>query len=224
MVPINRLLIITIILFCSARLAALPQKINIHLNPDSTGIGEITILKSGFLSRDSTVINYRKKDKTIIRVIENGKEVPAKRHHKYEKHVREVDEFEKMSELLPEIKELEVMLESEELTMQEKLMELKEIQLELSDMESELAEQQHLIVEVHRRSIMFDVMRSDLLNYLHGQGFNPPEDVSIIEVTRDSFTVDGVILADSLADNCYDIFDSHRGQKLGKGESVKIEF
>ncbi len=191
---------------------------------DSLDTGKVIILKSGFLSKDSTVIEYIKGSNEIIRVFDNGKEIPTRKYGKYREKILETLELEKMSELLPELQELEVLMESEKLSALEKLDEMEVMIKEMAVMKSELAEVNREIIEIRHETLSFKVLRKKLQETLWSKDIFPPDEVNLIEVDADKFIVDGIELDSAMTKLCREIFEEVQGNKIGKNESVKIQF
>ena len=204
------------------------QAEKIHfLNTTTAGsldTGKVIILKSGFLSKDSTVIEYIKGSNEIIRVYENGKEVPARKYGKYREKIFETLELKKISEFLPDLQELEVFLESGKLSLDEKLIEMEAILEEMAEMESEMAEVNREILGIRHESLSFKVLRKKLQETLWSNDVFPPDEVNIIEVDADKFIVDGIELDSTMTKLCREVYEDVRGDKVGENESVKIQF
>jgi len=224
MVPINRWLIIVVaIIAFNWSQAEKIHYVNVSV-ADSLDTGKVIILKSGFLSKDSTVIEYIKGSKKIIRVYDNGGEVPARKYGKYHKQILEMLEMERMSELLPELRELEVLIESEKLSSIEKLFEMEIMLKEMAVMKSELAEVNREIIGIRHETLSFKVLRKKLQETLWSNDVYPPDEVNIIEVDAEKFIVDGIELDSTMTKLCRDVYEDVRGNKVGKNESVKIQF
>ena len=224
MVPINRWLMIVIaIMTFNWSQAEKIHFVNVTAG-DSLDTGKVIILKSGFLSKDSTVIEYIKGSKEIIRVFENGKEVPTRKYGKYQKKILETLELEKISKLLPEFKELQILMESEKVSFEKKLAETKAMLKELEMMKSELADVNREILEMHRDKLSFKVLRKILQETLWSKDIFPPDEVNLIEVDADKFIVDGIVLDSVMTKLCREVYEDVRGSRVGKNESVKIQF
>ena len=106
---------------------------------EASEIKELRIKNSGFRSHSSIVIRYRDKDKKIVAVFENGKELPASEFGRYESVVHEVLEIPRINKLLPEMDEMWRELESSEFPDAKKRELTRELMRDLQAMKSERA-------------------------------------------------------------------------------------
>lgn len=106
---------------------------------EASEIKELRIRNSGFRSRSSVIIRYRDKDKKIVAVIENGKELPGSEFGRYESILHEILELPQINKLLPEMDAMWRELEASELTGEEKYELTRDWIRDLQKMKSERA-------------------------------------------------------------------------------------
>jgi hypothetical protein len=102
-------------------------------------IEELKIRRSGFRSKDVLIIKYRKRDKIIVEVIDNGKKVPDSEFPRYQSLIQEVFELRQINELLPKIDKTYKKVESARYETSLKLEELKGLLERLKLMNSHIA-------------------------------------------------------------------------------------
>ncbi len=106
---------------------------------ESSEIKELTIRNSGFRSKSTIVIKYQDKDKKIVAVTENGKELPPSEFQRYESVMRMVMELPQIDRLLPEIDKMWRKAESARFSEESKLREMTALSRSLTGLESDVA-------------------------------------------------------------------------------------
>ncbi len=191
---------------------------------DSTEIGKVTINRSGFLSKDTTIILYRKYDHKILQVVENGKEVAEDKLYKYENELENALDNDVLVQKLPEIDELEKRLDSPDFPDSAKLAEIKRILENMDDMKSEIGSIKVNMLKIRREILIARVLRNEIRNLLESNNFNPGDNVKTLELSRGKCKIDGVELGYDLAWEVRKIVNKYRFKKLGEDESIQYEF
>jgi len=106
---------------------------------EQSEIKELTIRNSGFRSRSTIVIRYQDKDKKIVAVTENGKELPPEEFSRYESVMRTVLELPQIDRLLPDIDRAYRRAESPLLSAESKLREMTALSRSLAGLNSDVA-------------------------------------------------------------------------------------
>ncbi|MFC2168204.1 hypothetical protein ACFLRW_04395 [Acidobacteriota bacterium] len=115
---------------------------------ESSEIKELTIRNSGFRSRSTIVIKYTDKNKQIVSVTENGKELPPSEFPRYESVMRTVLELPQIDTLLPEIDRMWRKAESARFSEETKLQEITALRQRLSGLESDVARRYQEMTEL----------------------------------------------------------------------------
>jgi len=192
--------------------------------PPMPHLNRVVILKSGLFRRDTTVILHVPGTRKIVKVIDDGKEVPAAKFHKYRKHLDGALDMAELEELAPRIEEMEIRLALPEISDSLKLESLDSLLVELKVLQSDLATLQHEKLITARRVISMDAMANEMLVALEKAGLNPPEKIKSLRIEDDRIWINGEELTGKAADVCLKVFQNSSGDRLGKGLIFDIEF
>jgi len=174
---------------------------------------EITIRHSGLFSRKTTVIRYRKSDKAIIAVRENGKEVPEEKLEEYRQLLGEALEVSELQDLIPELDAVNRTFESVRVPDTEKFRELQGVMRKLDGLESEFARTQMELMRVRQKLIKYEVAIDEIQMELERNDIDLAKNSEI--VIRDRWLyVDDERMPRELSERCIAIFEEITGEKM----------
>lgn len=190
----------------------------------TTIIGKITIVRTGFLSKDTTIIRYHRVSLNIVEVINNGDTVPESSFYRYEDNVRNALESNRVREMMPGLDELEKHLDSPEFSDSAKLVELERVLNTMDLMKSNYASIRVSILRMRLNILRDRNMRDEIRKELEKHGYAPANGVKTLKISQDMCEIDGATLQDDLAMKVKKIFEKYRERMIPENEETEIIF
>lgn len=149
----NRCAILVLAILGVMNLNSQSMNAKVEQERSGSGIREITIKHSGFLSKKELVIRYRESDLQIVEVIDNGEKMPSEEFYRYESMLQEVVDHDIMVELAPKFERIEERLDSEGIPDSIKVEELEAMLTEIDSLYPDLSldQRERLRVRIDRR-------------------------------------------------------------------------
>jgi len=190
----------------------------------------IIIKESGFFKKNKIVIDFDPATKVIRKVVDNKKEIPPKKFHKYQDYLDEATELEPLEALHPVMEEFDLQLELGELPNLEVLEGLDSLIIKLEALESK-----HAVLKKERYKSMKHVIKLDHLiegiqDILSDAGLTPPQKIEEIEIKKGKFYLNGEELEGDIGDKCIQLYTDHSDlspedlEKKGDEISIHISF
>lgn len=192
----------------------------------------IIIKKSGLFRKNKIIIDFNPMTRNILKVTDNGKEVPEKKFHKYQEYLEDATDYAELEALHPRMEELTVTMELPDLPDSQKLADLEAIIIDLESLESDRAalKKEHFISL--KRVIELEGLTETILGIMEKAGETPPQKIKEIEVRDGLFFLNGTEVKGELGQKCIEAYNSHatieldgttpRGKWFEKENSVKI--
>ncbi|MBC8192431.1 MAG: hypothetical protein ISR87_00050 [Candidatus Marinimicrobia bacterium] len=190
----------------------------------------IVIKKSGFFKKNKIIIDFNPMTKKIIKVLDNEKEMPEKKFHKYQEYLEDATELASLEALHPVMEEMDLKIELGELPSLEGLEGLDSLIVHLEALESAHA----IIKKKHYKSIKqvirLDNLAETIQNILAESGATPPQKIETISIEKGKFFVNGDEIIGDTGQKCLQAYMANSDltpedmQKKGEEISIKILF
>lgn len=197
---------------------------NESMTQDSAAIGTVTITRSGFRKDSKLEIRYRKHDRKIMGVTDNGKEIPENKFHKYEKKLSGALESTTVSERLPEFDDLAKRLDSGDMPDSVKLDEITSVLVEIDKLESGLARTYKGLFEAKQRMILLANLRHEILDALASHRFILKNECRELAISSDACWIDGERLSDEAFQIVHSLWQKYKERDLEPDEKTTIIF
>jgi len=167
-------------------------KIFVHKRPHhEKKATRIIIKKSGFFKKSKIVIDFDPITKKIMKVLENGKEMPEKKFHKYQEYLEDATELAPLEALYPAMEEIDLKIELGELPSLEGLEDLDSLIIHLEALESAHAVIKKKHYKSIKRIIELDNLAETIQNILAESGTTPPQKIEMISIEKGVFYANG---------------------------------
>ncbi|NQT62637.1 MAG: hypothetical protein HQ556_06725 [Candidatus Marinimicrobia bacterium] len=206
-------------------------KIFVHKMPrHEQKAARIVIKKSGFFKKNKIIIDFDPMTKKIMNVLDNGKEMPEKKFHKYQEYLEDATELAPLAALHPAMEEMDLRIELGELPSLEGLEGLDSLIIHLDALESAHA----VIKKEHYKSIKhvieLDNLAETIQNILGESGATPPQKIETIAIKKGKFYVNGDEIKGETGKKCIQAYMANSDltpedmEKKGEEISIKILF
>lgn len=169
-------------------------------------VARIVIKKTGLFRKNKIVIDFDPTTQRIVKVMDDDKEVPEKKFHKYQEYLEDATEFSELEDLHPKMEELEYKIQMMELPNSQKLADLNELIIDLEGLKSEHAilkkQQFNSIIQV----IKLDHLEEKIQEALEAGGMSPPQKIEKISIEDGKFFVNGQEIEGDLGKKCIQIY------------------
>ncbi|NQV15331.1 hypothetical protein HQ531_07725 [bacterium] len=193
-------------------------------------IRTMTIIKSGWFSKDTLVIKYREMSGEILSVKDKGKVIPAEKFHKYQARVNNVIKTTVWNETLQEMEEIRTKIRNPKLSNIEKLAVLETI-FEKPSEPTELGKPAMPAIPASpvepgiEDFEILDDLALEYLKYKLNEELNLSKNAPMMmKISRDTFIIDGTELPPAAAKQWLSFYEIHVGRKLEKGETISVYF
>ena len=193
-------------------------------------VARIVIKKSGFFKKNKIVIDFDPMTKKIMNVLDNGKEMPEKKFHKYQEYMEDATEMAPLEALHPAMEEMDLKIELGELPSLEGLEGLDSLIVHLEALESAHA----VIKKEHYKSIKhvieLDNLAETIQNILAESGATPPQKIETISIKKGMFYVNGDEIKGEAGKKCIQAYMANSDltpedmEKKSEDISIKIRF
>lgn len=190
----------------------------------------IIIKKSGLFKKSKIIIDFDPMNKKIMKVMDNGKEMPENKFHKYQEYLEDATERASLEALHPVMEEMDLRLELGELPSLEGLEGLDSLIIHLEALESAHA----VIKKEHYKSIKhvikLDNLAETIQNILAENGATPPQKIETITIKKGKFFVNGDEIKGAAGEKCIQAYMANSDltpddmEKKGEEISIKIVF
>lgn len=187
----------------------------------------IVIKKSGLFKKSKIVIDFDPMTKMILNVLDNGKEMPEKKFHKYQEYLEDATELAPLEALHPAMEEMDLRIELGELPTLEGLEGLDSLIIHLEALESDHA----VFKKEHYKSIKhvieLDNLAETIQNILAESGATPPQKIEKISIKKGKFFVNGDEIKGDAGQKCLQAYmansDLTPEDMEIKGEEISIK-
>lgn len=196
---------------------SLMKKVIIHKDKEvHKKVGRVVIKKSGLFKKNKIVIDFDPDSEKILKVVDNGEEVPESKFHKYQDELEGATEYADLESLHPKMEEVEVNIELGAIADSEKFADLEELILELEHMDSEHAKmkQEHYLSV--KKVVELDKLQETIQKILENAGETPPQKIKEIEIRKGKFYLNGEEIEGELGQKCIQAYAEQADMKLEK--------
>jgi hypothetical protein len=162
----------------------------------------IVIKKSGFFKKNKIVIDFDPVTKNIVSVIDNGKDMPEKKFHKYQEYLEDATEIAPMRALHPAMEEMDLKIELGDFPNSEELEGLDSLIIQLEALKSAhavLKKEQYKLV---KHVVELDNLAETIQNILAENGATPPQKIETIAIKKGMFYVNGKEIKGAAGEKC----------------------
>lgn len=210
---------------------SLLKKVFIHKRPHhERKAARIIVKESGFFKKNKIIIDFDPVTRVIRKVMDNDKEVPPKKFHKYQDYLEDATELESLEDLHPAMEEFDLQLELGELPPLEMLEGLDTLLIKLEDLESK-----HAVFKKERYKSLKHVIKLDHLtegvqDIMADEGLTPPQKIEEISIKKGKFYVNGELVDGEAGEKCIQLYTNHSDltredlEKKGEEISIHIKF
>ncbi|MFC1502127.1 hypothetical protein ACFL6A_01785 [bacterium] len=215
------------------------KKVQEQDKADST-LQQITIKHSGFLKDDELIIQYRKDDHEITKVIDEGKVVPSEEFYQYEGMLHNYLQFRSLDDIVPRVSRLkrEIRRQSARLV-PARIRDLVRLQLRVDSLRTGVVFPKERIAQKLRESIVqtqIDMSEiktrlklrqtelrkkiRELIDELHDQGIIPGKEDITIKTKKGKCWVNGRRLSDEETEKLEEIWNKHMEMPFEKSDRI----
>ncbi len=162
----------------------------------------IVIKKSGLFRKSKIVIDFNPMTKKIVNVMDNGKEVPGNKFHKYQDYLEDATELAPLEALHPAMEEMDLKIELGELPSLEGLEGLDSLIIHLEALESAHATIKKEHYKLVKHVVELDNLAETIQNILAENGATPPQKIKNISIKKGVFHVNGKEIKGEVGDKC----------------------
>ncbi len=190
----------------------------------------IVIKKSGFFRKSKIIIDFDPMTKAIIKIIDDGEEVPAKKFHKYQDYLEDASDFAELEALHPRIEELELKLEGLELPNPEMLADLESLIVNLEGLESKKAHLERQKFTLMKHVFELENLEGVFQEILEDSGITPPQKIETISIQKGKFFINDEEIKGEVGEKCLQAYMEHSDlspedmEKKGEEISIDIRF
>jgi len=197
---------------------SLLKKVFIH-KPHEKKAARVVIKKSGLFKKNKIVIDFDPMTSTILKVVDDDKDVPASKFHKYQDYLKDATELADLEELHPKMEELEFKIQLAETADSAKIAGLDELILELEDLESDhaLMKKEHYLSV--KKIIEMDKLQEEIQKVLENAGVTPPQKVKEIEIREGKFYLNGDEIEGERGQKCIQVYATSSGMDVDRFSS-----
>ena len=190
----------------------------------------IVIKESGFFKKNKIIIDFDPLTRSIIKIVENDKDVPPKKFHKYQDYLEDATEFAELEALHPRMEELELKLEALEFPDPEMLANLETLIVNLEGLESKRAHLERKKFTIMKHVFELENLEGVFQGILEDAGITPPQKIETISIQKGKFFVNGDEVKGEAGEKCIQAYMNHSDltpedmQKKGEEISIDIRF
>lgn len=186
------------------------KNIFVHKMPMHTrNAARIVIKKSGFFRKSKIVIDFDPMTKGIIKIVDDGEEVPAKKFHKYQDYLEDASDFAELEALHPRIEELELKLEGLELPNPEMLADLESLIVNLEGLESKKAHLERQKFTLMKHVFELEKLEGVVQGILEEAGVTPPQKIETISIKNGKFFINDEEIKGEVGEKCLQAYLEH---------------
>ena len=177
-------------------------------------VSRVIVKETGFLKKNKVIIDFDVHSQTILKVVDNGKEVDPKKFHKYQEHLEGATELSELEALVPRMEEIELKIELADLDDSLKLINLDSILIDLEGLKSEhaLLSRERLISM--KKVIELETLTEDIQETLESAGMTPPQKIESISIKDRKFFLNGEEIKGDVGKKCIQIYTDLSGVEL----------
>ncbi len=203
----------------------------IHKTPShAKKVARIIIKKSGFFRKSKIIIDFDPRNQNILKVVDNDKEVPANKFHKYQEYLEDAADLSELEALHPTMQDFELQVELGKLPNIEVLEGLDSLIVILDGLESK-----HAIIKKERYKslkhiVELETLAEELQGILTGAGITPPQKIREMSIKERKFYINGKEITGDVGGKCIQAYMEHSDltpedlDKKGEEISIHITF
>ena len=204
------------------------NQILVHKLPfRETRVARIVIKKSGFFRKSKIVIDFDPFSKEIVKVVDNGEEIPEKKLYKYQEYLEDATEYSELEALHPRMEEIELEIDMLRLPDSEKLADLEALIIDLEGLKSDRAYLKKEHYTSIKRVIELESLEEDIQNALEEAGMDVPKKIETIEIKKGKFFLNDKEITGTAGEKCVQAYinnsDLEHEDLEKKGEEISIQ-
>ncbi|MCF7822985.1 MAG: hypothetical protein K9N35_02340 [Candidatus Marinimicrobia bacterium] len=169
----------------------------------------VVIKKSGLFRKNKIVIDFDPATHHIVKVTDNGNDVPISKFHKYQDYLEEANDFTELEALHPRMEELEWNMVVDDLSDSVKIAKIEYVLQDLENLKSDRAKfkKEHFVSI--KKILELDELAETIQKVLEESGMTPPQKIKEIKIKDEIFFLNGEEITGELGKKCIAVCQNH---------------